>query len=325
MQPLVVKNFTLLGSIALPDVIIWSYLKSEEDGTMTFQDRLHRLRRERGLSQEGLAEIVGVTRQAVQKWESGASRPDMDNLTALARYFGVSLDYLITGTESPSGPAAPPQVQTVVNNYYHRWEYEYKSQRTLWGLPLVHIHLQDNGFVRAKGIIAIGNVATGLVSAGVISVGLVSLGVISLGLLVSIGCVAAGLLAAGGLAAGAVAAGGFAFGWLALAGAGRDLLWNLRRRRHCFGIGNRGGRCCPSASGGGGGHGGSPDHYPCSGRGRHAGEAGRHQGGNRRRPGRALPLAGDISQRTAIKKGLLFCSPFFHLRTLPVIGWLTII
>lgn len=218
MQPLVVKNFTLLGSIALPDVIIWSYLKSEEDGTMTFQDRLHRLRRERGLSQEGLAEIVGVTRQAVQKWESGASRPDMDNLTALARYFGVSLDYLITGTESPSGPAAPPQIQTVVNNYYHRWEYEYKSQRTLWGLPLVHIHLQDNGFARAKGIIAIGNVATGLVSAGVISVGLVSLGVISLGLLVSIGCVAAGLLAAGGLAAGAVAAGGFAFGWLALGG-----------------------------------------------------------------------------------------------------------
>ena len=107
MQPLVVKNFTLLGSIALPDVIIWSYLKSEEDGTMTFQDRLHRLRRERGLSQEGLAEIVGVTRQAVQKWESGASRPDMDNLTALARYFGVSLDYLTGKTNSPV-PGMPP-------------------------------------------------------------------------------------------------------------------------------------------------------------------------------------------------------------------------
>ena len=42
-----------------------------------FQDRLNRLRRERGLSQEDLAEVVGVTRQAVQKWESGASRPDM--------------------------------------------------------------------------------------------------------------------------------------------------------------------------------------------------------------------------------------------------------
>ncbi len=192
---------------------------------MEFQDRLYRLRREKGISQEGLAEVVGVTRQAVQKWESGASRPDMDNLTILARYFGITLDWLITGEEPPQreaaghpSPEADPAGQTVINNYYHRWEYEYMSQRTLWGLPLVHVHLCEQGFARAKGIVAIGNVATGAVSVGIFSAGILSLGVLSLGLLLSVGCLAAGILAAGGLAAGGIALGGFAWGWLAFGG-----------------------------------------------------------------------------------------------------------
>ena len=172
-----------------------------------FQDRLNRLRRERGLSQEDLAEVVGVTRQAVQKWESGASRPDMDNLAALARYFGVTLDHLVLGRDPGTG-SPPGGGQTVINNYYHPslWEYEYKSERTLWGLPLVHIHLKNNSLVRAKGIIAVGNVAVGLVSAGIFSVGVLSFGVLALGVL------------ALGIAAGVVAAGGFAFGWLGLGG-----------------------------------------------------------------------------------------------------------
>ena len=49
------------------------------------QDRLYRLRRERGLSQEELAAQLGVSRQAVQKWESGVSQPSLEKLTALAR------------------------------------------------------------------------------------------------------------------------------------------------------------------------------------------------------------------------------------------------
>ena len=159
-----------------------------------FQDRLNRLRRERGLSQEDLAEVVGVTRQAVQKWESGASRPDMDNLAALARYFGVTLDHLVLGRDPGTG-SPPGGGQTVINNYYHPslWEYEYKSERTLWGLPLVHIHLKNNSLVRAKGIIAVGNVAVGLVSAGIFSVGVLSFGVLALGVL-ALGCLAAGVL-----------------------------------------------------------------------------------------------------------------------------------
>ena len=102
---------------------------------MDFRDRLFDLRRQAGLSQEELAGLLGITRQAVQKWEAGTSRPDMDNLVSLADYFKVSLDFLVTGKE-PSSPPTP----TIVNNYYSdrpdRWHYEYQSKRTLFGLPL---------------------------------------------------------------------------------------------------------------------------------------------------------------------------------------------
>ena len=53
---------------------------------MDFRDRLFDLRRQAGLSQEELANLLGLTRQAVQKWEAGTSRPDMDNLAALAEH-----------------------------------------------------------------------------------------------------------------------------------------------------------------------------------------------------------------------------------------------
>ncbi len=59
-----------------------------------------KLRKEKGLSQEELAEALFVTRQAISKWESGAGAPDINNLKNIASYFNVSVDYLINGTES---------------------------------------------------------------------------------------------------------------------------------------------------------------------------------------------------------------------------------
>ena len=53
-------------------------------------NRLLALRREHGYSQEELAYKLGVSRQAVSKWERAESSPDTDNLLALARLYGVS-------------------------------------------------------------------------------------------------------------------------------------------------------------------------------------------------------------------------------------------
>lgn len=185
---------------------------------MEFHQRLYELRRKAGLSQEGLADLVGVSRQAVQKWEAGTSKPDLDNLAALAGYFQVSLDYLIAGKEPES---APPPAATVIHHYY-RPCFEYKSKRTLFGLPLVHINC-GYGLRWARGILAVGNVATGVFAFGGVSAGLLSLGGVSLGLLLALGGVAFGAVAVGAVAAGLLAWGGVALGWLSVGGVAKGV------------------------------------------------------------------------------------------------------
>ena len=62
---------------------------------MIFREKLVQLRKSRNLTQEQLAEALGVSRQAVSRWEAGDSTPDMINLLGLCDLFGVSADYLI--------------------------------------------------------------------------------------------------------------------------------------------------------------------------------------------------------------------------------------
>ena len=71
---------------------------------LSIASRLAELRQEQGLSQEALAERLGVSRQAVSKWERAEASPDTDNLIALAEQYNVSLDALLLGRE----PAPPP-------------------------------------------------------------------------------------------------------------------------------------------------------------------------------------------------------------------------
>ena len=66
---------------------------------MSFAERILYCRKKAMLSQEELASKLGVSRQAVSKWETGESIPDMNNLAALAEIFDVSLDWLIKGEE----------------------------------------------------------------------------------------------------------------------------------------------------------------------------------------------------------------------------------
>ena len=63
--------------------------------TIEFANRLAELRKEKGYSQEDLAGKLGVSRQAISKWERGEATPDSDNLLALSSLYGVSLDELV--------------------------------------------------------------------------------------------------------------------------------------------------------------------------------------------------------------------------------------
>lgn len=66
---------------------------------MEFNEKLQELRKHKGLTQEELAELLFVSRTAVSKWESGRGYPNIDSLKAIARFFGVTIDELLSGDE----------------------------------------------------------------------------------------------------------------------------------------------------------------------------------------------------------------------------------
>lgn len=70
---------------------------------MKFEERIQLIRKENGLSQEELAEKLGISRQAVAKWEAGLTYPDVDNLIALSNMFRISIDSLLKAQEDECG------------------------------------------------------------------------------------------------------------------------------------------------------------------------------------------------------------------------------
>ena len=169
---------------------------------MTLGDKLAKLRREHHLTQEQLAERLGVSRQAVSKWESGAAYPETEKLLRLGALYGCSMDYLLTDQAEPPSQAAAESGESPVRLHFPT--FERRSRRSVGGLPLWHVNF-------GPGRTAVGIVAVGFVARGVVSVGLVSLGVISFGLL-SLGALALGVIALGLISAGSIACGILALG-----------------------------------------------------------------------------------------------------------------
>ena len=66
---------------------------------MEFHEKLQQLRKRKKLTQEELAQALFVSRTAVSKWESGRGYPNIDSLKTVAKYFGVSVDELLSGEE----------------------------------------------------------------------------------------------------------------------------------------------------------------------------------------------------------------------------------
>ena len=70
-------------------------------------ERIASLRKDLTLSQEALAEQVGVSRQAISKWEREEALPDIYNLATLAEIFGVTLDDLLKGSDEAGARKKP--------------------------------------------------------------------------------------------------------------------------------------------------------------------------------------------------------------------------
>lgn len=77
--------------------------------TISTADRLIQLRKDSGLSQEALAAKLGVSRQAISKWERAEASPDTDNLIALAEIYGITLDALLDPSKDIQNASEPQQ------------------------------------------------------------------------------------------------------------------------------------------------------------------------------------------------------------------------
>ena len=180
---------------------------------MSLGDKLAKLRRDNHYTQEQLAELLGVSRQAVSRWESGTAYPETEKLLRLGRLYHCSMDYLLLEEVEEPVPQSEKRIVDLRSICYER-----VSETKIGGLPLWHINI---GFGRvARGIFSLGLVSTGIVSVGLCSVGLLSLGLLGIGVLalgaLALGLVAGGAIAVGILAAGAVAVGVFALGACAI-------------------------------------------------------------------------------------------------------------
>lgn len=188
---------------------------------MKLSEKLQLLRNNNRLSQEELAEKLGISRQAISKWESGKSIPDLNKLVSISELYNVTIDSLVKDTDEIyildsneikiSEEQKPEKVddkktQLVINiNRGYPLEYEYKSNKILFGLPLVHINI-GRGFI-SYGILSFGFISIGLITLALLSIGLLlAVGVISLGIF-SIGAVSVGIFSIGAISIGKYAVG----------------------------------------------------------------------------------------------------------------------
>lgn len=117
---------------------------------MTVSEKIYTLRTRLGLSQEELAEKLGVSRQSVSKWETGQSVPDLEKIIKLSDLFGVSVDELVREEERPQ----PPQPETKVVYVKEKWKLT-RTQTTGFCLEVIGLALDLLGLVGEGGLLVL--------------------------------------------------------------------------------------------------------------------------------------------------------------------------
>lgn len=187
---------------------------------MTTGDKIAQMRKESNLTQEQLADLLGVSRQSVSKYESNLAYPETEKIIKLSEIFHCSMDYLLRDEIEKKEDAkqvhayedgnipADILLKSIIN-------FDKKSERIVAGQPLWHIGKNAKGIIaiglKAQGVISVGFLSVGVISFGFLSIGLFSYGLLALGL-VAAGCFSLGALAFGSIACGIVAAGAIAIG-----------------------------------------------------------------------------------------------------------------
>lgn len=220
---------------------------------MRFCDKLLSLRKMKRYSQEQLADLLGISRQSVSKWESGQAMPELGKIIQISNLFSVPVDDLVrderelvresgqdiafvkpTYSQEPvlkmENVASEEEIrknilemkdtiQQISKSVNAPAGFEYKSRVSIFGIPLVHIHF---GKLFHVGVFPYNNacVAKGIFAAGDLAVGVVSFGAASFGIIslggAAIGLLSVGIVAVGGLALGFSSIGIYAIGCAAM-------------------------------------------------------------------------------------------------------------
>ncbi len=107
---------------------------------MNIADRIQNLRKSKGISQEELADKIGVSRQAVSKWESEQSIPDIDKIIIMSNLFDVTTDYILKGIENENQAVEDPvdaSIFTIVGTVFNfiglvvSWAVWYEEQELM--------------------------------------------------------------------------------------------------------------------------------------------------------------------------------------------------
>ena len=108
---------------------------------MKLYEKILALRKARGMSQEELADALGVSRQAVSRWEGDSALPDANNVLQLSKLFGVSADYLLDESygSTPVARPASPDTEAAAPKKESRW-----TARRITGIVLAALGVLTN-------------------------------------------------------------------------------------------------------------------------------------------------------------------------------------
>lgn len=190
---------------------------------MTLGEKIAKQRKELNYTQEQLADILGVSRQSISKWEANIAYPETAKLIEMGKMFDCSMDYLLNEDITEKQSVVPKETETIWGKFKKQF-HERKSEKMVCGMPLYHIGRNAHGFFavgfKAKGVFSIGLMSRGIFSLGLLSLGIISIGLLSLGLIAagtfSLGLLAVGAIALGLFAAGAISVGIVSFGALSV-------------------------------------------------------------------------------------------------------------
>lgn len=82
---------------------------------MNLSEKIRRLRKKRGISQEQLAQLLEVSRQSVSRWEAGQTLPELEKVVLLSEVFDVTTDYLLKDNVEESRSVTPAQVKAIIS------------------------------------------------------------------------------------------------------------------------------------------------------------------------------------------------------------------